>query len=251
MVRLGQKGNIMKINKKKAGLAAGVAAAATVLIAPAAFAATTISVDGATTPVGNVTIGGSVVTPGVSFMTNFTAPISCSASTIGGYVGRGTVASAGTKIGAITNPTFSGCWGPNGPVIVKKNAKSGAPTEWPIHVVGTPAKGQVNIAIQIRNVSLKVHSTTPVVPSAGNKWSCYLKMQGTVNATFNQSTQQISINTAPSYPFAITAYDGASEAAQLVLPTTPTCGGFIYTGDTASMFSVFNVTTPGIGGIHL
>lgn len=247
----------MKINKKKAGVVAGVVAAATMAIAPAAFATSTVSVGGTTTPIGNVAVTGNVKAPGVGFLTNFGTPTDCTTSTITGYVTRGTVVAGppavSTKIGAITNLTFSGCTAAGGlPVVIKKDTKTGAPAEWPIHVVGRPAKGTNLLPIQIQNIAIKMNSTTPAVPSSSNKWACYLKATGTVNGTFNQTTQQIVINTAPAYPINITAYDGASEAAKLVLPSSGpgTCGGTIYTGDTASMNGSFLVSSPGVGGIR-
>lgn len=234
----------MKINKKKAGLAAGLVAAVTMVIAPAAFAASTVKVGGTATPVGPVAISGSVKSPGVEFNTNFGVLTACTASTISGTVNRGTVVSgSSTQIGVISAATFTGCTAAGGlPVIIKKDPK--VVTSWPIHVVGVPPKGQDLIPIQIRNITVKMHSTIPAVPSAGNKWPCYLKATGTVNGTFRQSTQQILIDTAPAFPFAITAFDGASESAQTVLPPSGpgTCGGTIFTGDSADMDGDFAVT---------
>jgi hypothetical protein len=61
-------------------------------------------------------------------------------------------------------------------------------------------------------------------------------------------TQQISISTAPAFPLAIQAFNGAGTKTPA--PTGITCGGQIYTGDNMSMTGAFTLDTPGTAGIH-
>lgn len=247
-----RKEKFVSLKIKKMCLAGSLVAGAVVL-APVALAASTLSVGGTTSPPGDVPVTMSVNAPGMSFLTDFGVPMTCTASAASGYVKRGSSVTSGTKIGAITNLAYTGCTMAGAyPVIVKKNNNSGSPAEWPIHVVGNPAKGQTMLAIEIRTVDLKMHSTIPAVPSVSNRWPLYLKAEGTLPGTFNQTTQQVIINTAPSYPLTVTAYDGVSESAPVALPASGpgTYGGNIYTDDRFAVTGSMNTYTPGVGGIH-
>jgi hypothetical protein len=253
---LNQKEKAMK-RFKKSSLVIGVMAAVTMLIAPAAFATNTLSVDGTTSPAGNVSVTGANVGT-LSFVTDFGVPASCSASSVAGYVQRGATVASGNKIGAITNLAFGSAGSPctatglNYPVVIEKSTKVGHPAEWGIYATATPAKGAASVPIEIRGVVAKMHSTTPATPTPSNKWACDLQAGsnlGTtvVAGTFNQTNQRITINTGIAFPLPITAFDGAgtnSAGAGI------TCGGQIYTGDNANMTGAFALSTPGVGGIH-
>ena len=237
----------MKIHKK-AGLAAGVVAAVTMLIAPAAFATNTLSVNGVTTG-GTSPVTGALPTGGtIGFVTDFGVPASCTTAAVAGTVTKGASVTAGSQIGAINSLTFGSssslcdATGLHYPVIIEKSNKVGAPASWGIFVKTTPAKGATTVPIEIRNVTAKLHSTN----TTGN-WACDLEAKGTVPGVFNQSTQQIIITpTAGSYPLDITAFDGTktnTEGAGI------TCGGEIYSTDFAQMTGTFNLTSTGTG-IH-
>ena len=237
----------MKINKKRAGLAAGALAGVTMLIAPAAFAANVLVVDGLSST-GNVVVDG--VNKGtLSFETDYLEPASCTTSDVDGYVKRGVTVASGVKIGAITNLTFGSasalCSATtlNYPVIIEKDVNTGAPAEWDIVATATPTKGQAEVPIEIRNIWVKMHSTTT------NSWPCSITARGTVAGKFNQSTQRISIDTAPSYPLAITAL-GTAVGSKTPAVSGVSCGTLVQTGDFASMDGEFTLTTPGVGGIH-
>lgn len=238
----------MKLNKKKAGIGAGIVAAAVLAFAPAAFATNTVRVDGTTTPAGNVAITGNNTGLGnIGFLTNFGVPATCTGSSITGYVKRGASATAGTQIGAISNMTFSPCTATtlNYPVAITKKA---SPAEWPIIIRTTPAsKTQNVIDITIVGVSAQMRST------GSAPYLCNLNATGNVNGTFNRTTQRITIATAPAYPLNIIAYDTSGNKTPVggLPPGTGTCVGQIETGDTAQMSGTFSVVTPGVGGIQL
>lgn len=239
----------MNINKKRAGIATGVLAAVTMLIAPAAFAANTLSVDGTTSPVGDVAVSG--VNKGtLNFETDYAVPASCTTAAVTGTVRRGAAVATGTTIGKISNLTFTDCeatdleYG----VIIEKDNNAGAAAVWDIVAEETPAKNQRYVDISIRNIGVKMHST------GSGAWVCSLgAVAASVPATFDQITQEIAIDTRATYPFAITAYDGSNTTNRKVaLPPTPngTCVNQIYTGDAADMWGTFTLDTPGVGGIH-
>lgn len=239
----------MKIHKK-AGLTAGVLAAVTMLIAPAAFATNTLSVSGSTTG-GAKAVTGALPSGGtISFLTDFGTPASCNTATIAGTATAGASVTAGSQIGAISSLTFGSssslcdATGLHYPVIIEKSTKTGAPATWGIYVKTTPAKGATTVPIEIRNVTAKMHSTNTT-----GTWACDLQAAGTVPGTFNQVTQQISITPVSGiYPLAITAYDGTRTNT---VGAGITCGGEIYNGDAAQMTGSFTLTpTVGTGGIH-
>lgn len=237
----------MRINLKKTGLVVGTLAAATMLIAPAAFAANVVSVNGVTSGP-NVSASGTNVGT-ITFVTDYGITTTCNASAVTGYVTPGASTVAGTKIGAISTQSFSSCTVDGGlPVVVEKNTNAGAPAEWGIYVTSTPAKGQNVANIEIRGVSAKLHSTTPVTPTTANRWNCDLGATATaIPGTFNQSTQRLAFTTAAgAYPLNLTAYNGLGTKTALG-SSTGTCAGQIYTGDKANMSGVFNLTTVGTG----
>lgn len=237
--------------RKKTGLAAGVLAAVTMLIAPAAFATNTLNVDGTAAPLGNVLVTG-VNNGTLSFVTDFGVPASCTTSSVNGYVKRGSSVTAGQQLGAITGLTFGSAGTPctatslNYSVIIQKTATGtkspAAPAEWGIFVTSTPAKGATSVPIEIRNVDAKMFSTTGI-PRA-----CDLRARGTVSGMFNQVNQVITISNPTSYPLDITAYDGSGT--NTVSATDRTCGGQIYGTDFARMAGAFTLDTPGVAGIH-
>lgn len=232
---------------KKAGLAVGMSAAAVLAIAPAAFAANVLKVDGLTT-VADVPVSGPLVTgTTIGFKTDYNVPATCSASAAGGYVKRGVTVGLGTKIGAITSLTFSSCTATTlgFPVTI---AKKGA-TEWGIFATAAPtSKTQATIPVEIRGVVAQMRSTgaTPL--------TCELEATGTVAGTFNQNTQVLAITpaTTTTYTLPIVAHNGAGTKTPQ--PSgVGTCGGQIYTGDRAQMTGSFQLSTGvvGGGGIHL
>lgn len=231
-------------------LAAGVLVAVTLWGAPAAFASNTLSVDGVTSPAGDVPMAGVLATSSVGFLSDYGVTAQCSAASLSGTIKRGATVVAGNKIGAIDGATFrqsgsTSCttWGGlNLPVVIEKSAKLTSPSDWGIYAVATPAKGATTVSIEIRDVALKLHST-------GSKpWSCDLEMIGTLRGVFNQTTQQISIYPASGvYPLALTAFDGSGTNTA---GSGNTCGGQFYTGDMVQLSAAFNLATPGIGGIH-
>lgn len=244
----------MNINKKRAGIATGVLAAVTMLIAPAAFAANTLSVDGTTSPVGDVAVSG--VNKGtLNFETDYAVPADCTTAAVTGTVRRGVSVTSGTTIGKISNLTFTNCtatalkYG----VIIEKNTNVGKPAVWDIVAEETPAKNQRYVDVSIRNISVKMHST------GSGAWVCSLKAEAdSAPAVFDQVTQEIAIDTRVSYPFEITAYDGSNTTDRKVALPSPlddpladgTCVNQIYTDDRADMWGTFTLDTPGVGGIH-
>jgi hypothetical protein len=237
----------MRLNRRT-GLVGGVLAAAMLALAPAAFAANVVKVDGLTAPAGDVAMTAAVMSPGINFVTNFGVPSRCTGSAVSGYVRRGATAASGTKIGAITSLTFSPCsattlgW----PWQVSKKAAS---AEWGIYVRVTPSsKTQNLISVELRDVSLYVRST------GSAPFYCEFQAHATaIPATFNQTTQQLSIDTGASYPLNLTAYDGTGVKGpgNVLPPGTGACVGQIETGDTMKMVGSFSISTPGVGGIHL
>jgi hypothetical protein len=233
---------------QKASLLVGAAALALAVYPPSAFAANTIRVDGTTTPPGAVAITGNNTGLGnIGFVTNFGDSGSCTSSAVSGYVNRGAAATAGTQIGAVTTMTFSPCTRTtlNYPVVITKKP---VPAEWSIVVRTPPAsKTQNVIDVTIKNVSARMLST------GSAPFLCHVEARGDVNATFNRTTQRLTIATAPAYPLNLTAYDtsGGDAAGNIIPPGSGTCVGQIETGDTASMSGNFNVITPGAGGIQL
>lgn len=230
---------------KKASLAAAMAAVALSLATPAAFAANVLIVDGTSSPPADVATTASLV-GNMSFVTDYAVSSSCSTAAVGGYVKRGASVTSGTKIGAITSAVFGTSsaycttWGGLSlPVVM---AKTASPTEWGIYAASTPAKGATVVPVQIRNVGINMHSTGSL------PWSCELGMVGTLPATFNQTTQRLTINTGASYPLAITAFDKSGTSTPD--PSGITCGGEFYTGDNMAVTGTLQLATPGVGGIH-
>ncbi len=247
----------MKLTKKT-GLVTGVLAGITMLIAPAAFAANTLSVDGSTAS-GTVNVTGSL-SGTLSFATDSlpSVPASCSNAAVSGTVARGGSVTAGSTIGQITNLTFGTAGTPcvatslNYPVLITKTPAGtktpAAPASWPIVVTATPAKGAATVPIRIDSVDVKMQSTAKTGSPAS--YICDLRARGSVTGTFNQTTQQIVIN-PPSGTFPInniTAYNGAGT--NTASPSGITCSNQIYTGDSARMTGTFTLSTPGVGGIH-
>lgn len=232
---------------RKVSVLLGTAAVALALHAPPAIAANTIRVDGTTTPPGNVAITGNNTGNGnIGIVTNFGYPITCSGSALNGYVTRGALATAGTTIGAITAMSFGPCTATtlHYPLVIGKQTGS----DWPVVVRTTPTSKTQNIVnITIRNVNVYMIST------GSAPYLCHVLAKGDVNATFNRTTQKITVATAPAYPLNLTAYDttGLTGPGNIFPPGTGTCVGQIETGDTASMSGLFNVVTPGVGGIQL
>lgn len=231
---------------QKIGIVLGVTAAALLAYVPAAMAKNTVKVDGTTTPPGNVSITATNKTT-ISFLSNFGVPGSCTNSTIAGHIKRGASAAAGTTIGAITAMTFSPCnlFSLHYPVTI---AKKPIPAEWPIIVRTTLASKTQNIIdVRIDNVHAQMIST------GSAPYLCHVQARGNINATFNRTTQQLVIATAPAYPLTLTAYDttGLKGAGNIVDPPNGTCLNEFQTGDRAQMSATFTVTTPGVGGIQL
>jgi hypothetical protein len=162
---------------------------------------------------------------------------------------RGVSVTAGTKIGAISAQSFSSCTIDGGyPVVVEKDTNAGAPTEWGIYVTSTPSKGQTLVGIEIRGISMKMHSVSPVTPTSTNRWNCDAGLTATaLPGQFNQSTQQLAFTTAGgAYPLNLTAYNGLGTKVALG-SNAGTYGGQFYTGDKMNFSGVFNLTTVGTG----
>lgn len=238
----------MKV-RRKTGLCAAVLATVTMLIAPAAFATNTLSVNGGSSPVGPVSLTGTLPSGGtLSFVSDFGFPITCTTAAFGGTVSRGSTVAAGSQIGAIASLAFgsssSSCLatGLNYPLVMEKSTKTGAPATWGIFATTTPAKGATTVPVEIRNVSLKIHSTN----TTGN-WGCDMEAMGTIPARFNQVTQQLTITPSSGvYPLRIAAYDGTKTNT---VGAGITCLGQVYDGDALQMTGTFNLTSTGTG-IH-
>lgn len=155
------------------------------------MATNNVRVDGTTTPPGNVTIT-ATNSSNINFVTNFGVPTSCTGSAVSGYVKRGSLATAGTTIGAIGATTFSSRTFTtlNYPVRIAKNPAS---AEWPIVVRTTPStKTQNIIDVRIDNVHAQMIST------GFAPYSCHVQAKGSIDTTFNRTTQQLTIATAPA-----------------------------------------------------
>lgn len=242
------KGMIVKTNKK-AGLAAGLLAAVTVLIAPAAFASQTLSANGTTSPAGPVAIFGELP-PGTyfSFVSDFGLPITCITPAMSGTMLRGATVAAGHQIGAISSLDFSQSTnlcdmsGLHYPLTVQKSTRAGAPATWGVFVKSTPVKGAITVPIEIRNVIIAIHSTNTV-----GSWACDMEGRGTIPGVFNQSTQQVTITANTGvYPLDITTFDGTKTNT---VGDGITCGGEIYDTDFFQLSGTFNLISSG-AGIH-
>lgn len=234
---------------RKAAVSVSVCVCSALLMfAQPAHASSVLDVDGTSSPVADVAISGAMNGSSIGFATNYGTSASCTSAAFGGYIKRGATVTSGSKLGAITSfatgGSSSSCLmdGWNYPAVIEKGAASGDPAEWGIYATATPAAGATTVPVEIRDMTLKVHSTTTT-----GHWDCDFEMAGAVPATFNQVTQRISISTGMSYPLLITAFDGTGTDTE---GTGITYAGQVYSGDQSSMTGSFTLDTPGAGGTH-
>lgn len=235
--------------KLKKTLFAGGAAVALVMGSQAAFATSTVSVNGSTTPPADVAITGPSV-GGISFLTDFGVPASCSGGTASGYIKKGASATTGTKVGAISSLTFAtGCTATSLAFPVNITKKAGA--EWGIFLDGTPAKGATTINVEIRGVYAAMIDNARTAPNLRCAVNAQGNVAGTAGATvkaqikLNQSgtTDYLVVNTpaqptpALQYPLTLDALNGSADKA--ATGTISSCGGEIQDGDKASMVGTF------------
>lgn len=233
---------------KKTLLVSG-AAVALLMGSQAAFATTTVSVGGTTTPAGNVAVTGTSV-GSLNFLTNYGVPASCSGGTASGYIKRGASAVSGTQVGAISSLSFAtSCTATslNFPVTMTNKAAKG---DWGIYADGTPAKGATTINVEIKNIYAQMIDSVQTAPNI----RCAVNVAGnvaeTVGATVKAqiklnvvgTTDYLVVNTpalgtpALRTPLVLNALDGSANKATA---TTSSCGGEIQDGDLASMVGSF------------
>ncbi|WP_456695997.1 hypothetical protein [Aeromicrobium sp. P5_D10] len=236
---------------KKTLLASG-AAVALLMGSQAAFATTTVAVNGTTSPAADVSVTGPSV-GAISFVSDAAVPASCSGGTSSGYIKRGASAVSGQKIGAIQSLTFNtGCVATslNFPVTITKKGTAVA-DEWGIYADGTPAKGATTMNVEIRNIRASMIDSARTAPNL----RCALNAQGNVSGTLGATVKaKIQLNvvgttdylivntpslgtTALQYPLTLDALNGSADKA--ATGTTDSCGGEIVDGDKASMVGSF------------
>ncbi|WP_456696000.1 hypothetical protein [Aeromicrobium sp. P5_D10] len=236
---------------KKTLLASG-AAVALLMGSQAAFATTTVAVNGTTSPAADVSVTGPSV-GAISFLTDVAVPFSCSGGTASGYIKRGASAVSGQKIGAIQslsmapNCAFTAL---NFPVNITKKGTAVA-DEWGIYADGTPAKGATTVNVEIRNVHAAMSDSARTAPNL----RCAVNFQGNVTGTLGATVKaKIQLNvvgttdylivntpalgtTALQYPLTLDALNASADKA--ATGTTDSCGGEIVDGDKASMVGSF------------
>lgn len=231
---------------KRTRITATLAALAILVGTQAAFATTTLSVDGATSPAGPVSMSmttGAPSSPGylglVRFESDYGVWGTCDQTSLDGYVLKGASGGVGTKIGAITETQFVGC-SITGWDWLQQIVKNPIPDEWTIHLDETPAKGQRFVQVEIRNVSAQMHA-----PLTAGPWTCAINLSGNVKATIvTGPNSRLVINTpslsgaALQYPLLIDALDawGNDTTGTLV-----SCGGEYQDGDKMSLVGTFQL----------
>lgn len=229
---------------KRAPIAATLAAVAVLVGTQAAFATTTLSVDGAASPAGPVAVSMKNGTPGApeylgtfDFETEYLVAGTCKQATFEGYLLRGTSSTLGTKIGAITEAHSANCgitaldWIQN---IYKKPGTS----EWGIHLLEVPTPGQRYVNIFFRNVDLRMNSM-------GSKpWNCAAKLVGDVRGKFDTQLDRLILNTPTlawplSFPLYIDALNRFADETDST--TTTTCAGEIQDNDRVSLKGTFQL----------
>lgn len=219
------------------------------LAMPAAFAmsSTLVSVGGDTSSGTDAVTG---FNDGATyFVTDWGTPLDCHASEGTGTVERGAPAVQGSVIGEVTDLEFGNCamsgWGY--PFELSSN-----PAPWPVIATETPANAGDPVSVEIRNVSMYMHST------GSPPWPCELDLvsdaiTGTYypGVTANGNDGRIETSTS-GFPWAITAYDGTGMKT-VNPPNVGTCGGRIYTDDAANMFGNFEMnvdpSSPGMNPV--
>lgn len=226
------------------GVASGISALG--VSAAMAFPPSYVTIDGSASPAADVSVTGNVTTgTSLQFYTDWSfTDMDCSSAAVSGYVKKGNAVTASTKIGAITNLTFSGCSAAGGAYATQVDGNF--PTgEWPIVVKTAPANAGDPVKIAIQGVSANMHETA-IPPNDCNVDATSTEVLG----TFYPGTAatgwdgRIVIDTpseatsATQNPLAISALDGSGS------PTSQTCGT-IFDGEAASMEGTFNLTTVG------
>ncbi|WP_456695998.1 hypothetical protein [Aeromicrobium sp. P5_D10] len=238
--------------KLKKTLLVGGAAIVLLMGSQAAFATTTVAVNGSPTPPADVPVTGALVS-GVTFMSDVSVPNSCSGGTASGYVKRGASAVSGQKIGAIQSLTLNtGCLATGFlyPVTITKKGTAVA-DEWGIYADGTPAKGATSMNVEIRNVRASMRDVGRTAPN----FRCAVNAQGNVVGTLGATVKaKIQLNvigttdylvvntpslgtTALQYPLTLDALNGSADKA--ATDTIDSCAGEIVDGDKASMVGSF------------
>lgn len=231
---------------KRTALSATIAAASLAIIAPAAYAANVLEVDGLTSPAADVAFAAPLAAgTSISLKTDFNVPASCDTSNTTGYVKRGVTVAAGARIGAITGLSFGGCTltALAYPMTISKKGT----TEWGIFATATPtSKTQATIPVQITGVNARMTSL------GAPPYALDLGFTGSITGTFNQNTQVLSIKppSQTSFTLPMLAYNGAGTDT-LQPSGVGTFGGQLYTGDSMQMTGSFQLATPGVGGIKL
>ncbi|WP_456695999.1 hypothetical protein [Aeromicrobium sp. P5_D10] len=243
----------MKLKKalRKKTLLAGGAAIVLLMGSQAAFATTTVAVNGTTSPAADVSVTGPSV-GAIFFVTDAAVPMSCSGGTSSGYIKRGASAVSGQKIGAIQslsmapNCSFTSL---NFPVNITKKGTA-VTDEWGIYADGTPAKGATTMNVEIRNVRAAMRDAARTAPN----FRCAVNLQGNVSGTLGATvkakiqlnvvgaTDYLIVNTptlasAFQFPLTLDALNGSADEA--ATGTTDTCGGEIVDGDKISMVGSF------------
>lgn len=176
--------------------AALLATMALIVGAPAAFASTTLSVDGTTTPAGSVGFtassgaagSGSYLGP-YQFESDYGVTGHCQQLDTEGTLLRGANNSLGSQIGSITAFQGTGCLFTDLDWPMNFYKKPGYP-DWKIYLDETPSAAQPIVKVEIRGVSAQMNSTTVV-----GTWNCAIFLTGTIKGTLNTLTDQLIINT--------------------------------------------------------
>lgn len=233
----------MKVKKSSMALAASAAALVVGIGAQAAFATTTLSVDGTTSPGGPVSIAGTTYLPSdpgylgqLEFETNFGVLTKCDSGTSSGTVIRGASGPVGTQVATIKYMTFSDCLA-TGLNFETVALQKGDPANWTVHTLEVPAKNQRFVNVEIRGIEAELHNDAP------KPWTCAVNVSGDVRAQFDTLLDRLVIDTgslaAPNdYPLVVDALDAQGNKAG---SAESSCGGETWDGDNVRMKGTFQL----------
>jgi hypothetical protein len=217
--------------KKTATMAAAAAFALTGLN-QAAFASTTLEVDGSTV-IGDVLTNG---TPkgSIDFETNYGVETSCATGGAVATVKRGASGGIGTHVGTINTMLFDNCLA-TGLLFEVEATQKGANANWTIHTTEVPAKGQRYVGVEIRNISAQLLDNKAPYNVPG-MYRCALNVGGTVPGVIDTVKNSLIIDSPE-----VLEIDALNAWADKDDNTAFSCGGEVWDGDVASMTAEFNL----------